>query len=69
MSKISVIINTLNESENLPRALNSIKGFADEIVVVDMKSDDETREIAKEGGAMWSLREISRFQKRRAIGF
>jgi (heptosyl)LPS beta-1,4-glucosyltransferase len=51
MREISVVINTLNEEKNLPRALASVKNFADEIVVVDMKSDDKTVEIAKKGGA------------------
>ena len=51
MTKISVVINTLNEETNLPKALGSIKSFADEIVVVDMKSDDQTVEIAKKLGA------------------
>jgi (heptosyl)LPS beta-1,4-glucosyltransferase len=51
VGKISVVINTLNEEKNLPRALASIKGFADEVVVVDMKSDDKTAEIAKKAGA------------------
>lgn len=51
MGKISVVINTLNEEKNLPRALASVKSFADEIVVVDMKSDDKTVEIAKKVGA------------------
>jgi len=50
-SKISVVINTLNEEENLPRAIASIKGFADEIVVVDMESTDKTVEVAKKLGA------------------
>ena len=48
---ISVVINTLNEEKNLPHALNSIKDLADEVVVVDMMSDDKTQEIAKEMGA------------------
>jgi (heptosyl)LPS beta-1,4-glucosyltransferase len=51
VGKISVVINTLNEEKNLPRALASVKNFADEIVVVDMKSDDKTVEIAKKAGA------------------
>lgn len=50
MSKISVVINTLNEEANLPRALASVKDFADEVVVVDMKSDDNTQGIAKKAG-------------------
>ena len=48
---ISVVINTLNEEKNLPRALASIKEFADEIVVVDMHSDDDTVVIAKNAEA------------------
>lgn len=51
MGDVSVVINTLNEEKNLPRALSSIKSFADEIIVVDMKSDDKTKEIAEEAGA------------------
>lgn len=50
-SKLSVVINTLNEEKNIARAINSIKDLADEIVVVDMKSDDKTAEIAKKLGA------------------
>lgn len=48
---ISVVINTLNEEANIKRAIQSVKDFADEIVVVDMESDDKTREIAKKLGA------------------
>lgn len=51
MGKISVVVNTLNEEKNLHRALTSVKTFADEIVVVDMKSTDKTLEIAKRAGA------------------
>lgn len=47
MSKISVVINTFNEESHIANALDSVKDFADEIVVVDMKSDDNTQEIAK----------------------
>lgn len=51
MGKVSVVINTLNEEKNLPKAIASVKSFADEIVVVDMRSDDKTQEIAKKAGA------------------
>src|SRR4030042_3360237 len=51
MDKISVVINTLNEEKNLPRAIASVKGFAEEIVVCDMHSDDKTAEIAERLGA------------------
>lgn len=52
MGKISVVINTLNEEKNLPGALSSIKSFADEVIVVDMYSDDDTVVIAKRFGAV-----------------
>lgn len=51
MSKISVVINTRNEENNLLRALSSISWLADEIVVVDMESTDKTVSIAKKAGA------------------
>lgn len=51
MSKISIVINTLNEEKNLSRAIASVKSLADEIVVVDMESGDNTVEIAKKLGA------------------
>lgn len=48
--KISVVINTLNEEKNIRRVIDSVK-WADEIIVCDMYSDDETVKIAKEMGA------------------
>jgi glycosyltransferase involved in cell wall biosynthesis len=50
-SRISVVINTLNEERNLPYALRSVQPWADEIVVVDMYSTDRTVEIARQFGA------------------
>jgi (heptosyl)LPS beta-1,4-glucosyltransferase len=50
-SRISVVINTLNEEKNLPFALRSVQPWVDEIVVVDMYSDDRTVDIAREFGA------------------
>lgn len=51
MGKISVVVNTLNEEENLPRALSSVKDWAYEIIVVDMHSDDATVQVARKYGA------------------
>lgn len=50
MPLLSVAIVTLNEEENLPRTLASVK-WADEIVVVDSGSTDRTVEIARRFGA------------------
>lgn len=46
MKKISVIIITKNESKNIKDCLESVK-WADEIIVVDSGSTDNTVEIAK----------------------
>ena len=51
MVKISVVINTLNEEKNIPRALASVASLADEIVVVDIHSDDKTGDLARSLGA------------------
>jgi len=48
---ISVVLATYNEEKNLERCLDSVKGFADEIVIVDGSSTDKTREIARKLGA------------------
>jgi (heptosyl)LPS beta-1,4-glucosyltransferase len=48
---ISVVINTLNEEKNLPYALMSVKCWADQIIIVDMYSEDHTVDIAREFGA------------------
>lgn len=47
MSKLSVVLATYNEENNLTDCLKSVEGFADEIVIVDGGSDDKTVEIAK----------------------
>jgi glycosyltransferase involved in cell wall biosynthesis len=49
--RISAVLNTLNEEKSLPFALRSVQPWADEIVVVDMYSDDRTVDIAREFGA------------------
>jgi glycosyltransferase involved in cell wall biosynthesis len=48
---LSVAIATFNEEANLGSCLDSIKGLADEIVIVDGMSNDKTVEIAKSYGA------------------
>lgn len=49
--KISIVINTLNEEKNIDACIKSVEGFADEIIVCDMYSDDCTIEIAEGLGA------------------
>ncbi|MGB8657215.1 MAG: glycosyltransferase family 2 protein [Candidatus Zixiibacteriota bacterium] len=47
MNKISCVVITCNESTNIRRCLESIS-WADEIIVVDSYSTDNTREISSE---------------------
>lgn len=43
--KISAVVNTLNEEKNIAACLDTL-GWVDEIIVVDMESDDKTKELA-----------------------
>jgi glycosyltransferase involved in cell wall biosynthesis len=56
MNRVSACLITLNEEENLPRALASLAGIADEIVVVDSGSTDRTEEIARQYSAAFFSR-------------
>jgi glycosyltransferase involved in cell wall biosynthesis len=51
MLPISAVFITYNEERDLPNALSSLSGIADEIVVVDSGSTDHTCEIARQAGA------------------
>jgi len=58
MPGLSVTIITLNEEANILRTLESVKPFADEIVVVDSMSSDNTVAICREFGCKVYLREF-----------
>ncbi|KKQ95756.1 MAG: Glycosyl transferase, family 2 [Candidatus Woesebacteria bacterium GW2011_GWB1_43_14] len=45
--KLSVVLATKNEEENIGDCLRSVRGIADEIIIYDEYSTDKTREIAK----------------------
>ena len=49
---VSIFIQTLNEEANLPGLLDSVS-FADDIVVLDSLSTDDTRRVAEERGCRW----------------
>lgn len=49
--QLSVVVITLNEERNLARCLASVKGVADDIVVLDSFSTDGTEAVAKAHGA------------------
>lgn len=51
MKKLSVVLATFNEAQNIERCLRSINDIADEIIVVDGESTDDTVKIARKLGA------------------
>jgi glycosyltransferase involved in cell wall biosynthesis len=52
---LSVAIITLNEEDNLPRCLESLRGLAAEILIVDSGSTDRTAEIARQFHARFEV--------------
>ncbi|RII29442.1 MAG: hypothetical protein CXR30_11135 [Geobacter sp.] len=55
--KISALVNTLNEADNIERCLRSLL-WCDEIIVVDMNSTDGTVDIAHDMGARIILTDL-----------
>ncbi len=56
MQKVTAIISTYNEAHNIVAALESVN-WADEVIVVDSFSTDNTVELAKKSGARVLQRE------------
>lgn len=52
-ANIDVMIPTLNEQENLPFALRSVKDWARNVFVLDSGSTDQTEQIARREGAQF----------------
>lgn len=65
MNRLSACLITLNEEHNLPRALKSLEGIADEIVVVDSGSTDRTAEIAREHRAQFFERAWTNYSEQK----
>lgn len=55
--QLAVVVITLNEERNIGRCLNSVKGLADEIIVLDAFSTDKTQEICETFGVRFIQRE------------
>jgi glycosyltransferase involved in cell wall biosynthesis len=52
MQSLSVVIITFNEEQNIGRCIDSVKKVADEIIVLDSFSTDQTIEIAHSHGVL-----------------
>lgn len=69
MVPLSVAIITFNEEKNLARCLSSITAIADEIIVLDSFSTDQTKEIALQFGVQFYQEKFKGYieQKNRAL--
>ncbi len=48
---ISVFIIAKNEADRIPLTIHSVKGWVDEVIVIDSGSDDDTKKVSKSLGA------------------
>jgi glycosyltransferase involved in cell wall biosynthesis len=71
MPAVTAILIAYNEELDLPRALASLQGVADEVILVDSGSTDRTCEIARAFGARVYSRKLDSFaeQKNYAASF
>ncbi|NQX92009.1 MAG: glycosyltransferase family 2 protein [Flavobacteriales bacterium] len=53
---LSVVIITFNEEKNIQRCIDSVKGIASEVLIVDSFSKDQTESIATKAGARFIQR-------------
>ena len=64
---ITALILTRNEAKRLPDCLENLN-WADQIIVIDDQSEDETVEIAKKNGAVVYERKLDNFAAQRNFG-
>jgi len=57
MNRISAVIITQNEERNIGRCLESLKGVADEVIVVDSGSTDGTEALCRAAGVRFEHHE------------
>jgi glycosyltransferase involved in cell wall biosynthesis len=69
MEKLSVVIITYNEEKNIGRCIDSVKTLADEILILDSNSTDNTVAIAESRGAVVKQESFKGFiqMKNRAV--
>ncbi len=66
--KISAVIIACNEQRNIARCIKSLNGVADEVVVVDSFSKDDTVDIAQGAGARVIQREFEGYVEQKNFG-
>lgn len=66
--KISAVVITKNEERNIRRCLASLQGVAEEVIVLDSFSEDDTREICEEFGVRFIEQEWLGFAATKNLG-
>lgn len=66
--KLSAVIITKNEASNIGRCISSLEGIADEIVVVDSFSTDNTKEICTSKNVVFLEREFVDYSDSKNFG-
>jgi glycosyltransferase involved in cell wall biosynthesis len=64
-SNLTVILLTLNEEQNLPHALDSVRGWAQDVFILDSFSTDRTVEIARSFGCQVFQNRFENYSKQR----
>jgi glycosyltransferase involved in cell wall biosynthesis len=69
MPLLSVVIITLNEEDQIGRCIDSVLGLADEVVVLDSFSTDQTEAICRQKGVVFRQYKFDGYieQKNRAL--
>lgn len=65
MTTLSVVVLTRNEAKHIRACLESVRAFADEMLVFDSCSTDETTEIARDAGASVETRPFDNYAAQR----
>jgi len=63
MAQVSIVILTLNEERNIAACIASVRGWADEVFVLDSWSGDQTTPIAESLGARIYRRRFDNFSR------
>lgn len=65
---LSVVLITLNESRNIERAISSVAGLTDDVVVVDSGSDDDTVALSQQLGARVFVKDWEGYSQNKNFG-
>lgn len=68
MRKLSVVIITLNEENNIGKCLSALKNLSDDIIIVDSGSTDNTKKICENYKVKFFVREFDDYSNQKNYG-